>query len=92
MYVSDKDKKNKDKVDKVKRKIFTTASEESMSPTKKKVKIVVDIPNEGTTDVENKNEQNVDLSKVKKENNEIKLPSDSTDMNNLPLIENGNVT
>jgi len=97
MYVSDKKNKDKerDKIEKVKRKIFsTTTSEESLSPNKKKVKLVVDIPNESTTDVENKDKQNVDLNKVKKEdNNEIKTPSDSKEtVVNLPLIENGSVT
>jgi hypothetical protein len=98
MYVSDKKNKDKerDKIEKVKRKIFsTTTSEESLSsPNKKKVKLVVDIPNESTTDVENKDKQNLDLNKVKKEdNNEIKMPSDSNEtVVNLPLIENGNVT
>lgn len=40
----DKDKdKDKDKIDKVKRKIFNSSlNEESMSPSKKKVKLVVD--------------------------------------------------
>jgi len=87
--------KERDKIEKVKRKIFsTTTSEESLSPNKKKVKLVVDIPNESTTDVENKDKQNVDLNKVKKEdNNEIKTPSDSKEtVVNLPLIENGSVT
>jgi hypothetical protein len=87
--------KERDKIEKVKRKIFsTTTSEESLSPNKKKVKLVVDIPNESTTDVENKDKQNVDLNKVKKEdNNEIKTPSDSKEtVVNLSLIENGSVT
>ena len=121
MYVSDKDKKNKehkdikdvkdtkdkDKIDKVKRKIFNSAnSEESSSPTKKKVKLVVDLPSQESKDLENHcDQQNVEPmteNKIKEEpmteekikEHPIELKNSAVDTNetvvNSAHIQNGN--
>lgn len=88
-----KDAKDKERIDKVKRKIFNSAnSEESSSPTKKKVKLVVDLPSQENKDSENHcDQQNVELTteqKIKEEPTELKNSAIET---NATIVDSAHI-